>query len=168
MKELLMRLSCLLSDRFNRSITSLNISVQQTTGSMMFGTFGPSYSFTVYTLAKDLQPTTSKRNVALVQKRIHELLGIHPDRGVVLFIPIKPEHAGYDGQTLAGVVDKLEGKKARLRQTPQLDAEKTSTSTPVLPASQEAETSRQVSRTREPRLKRRLSMVSLVPRLSLP
>jgi hypothetical protein len=76
------------------------------------GNFEPAYVLTITALASELQPTTNKRNAALIQKHMEEGLGVPPSRGFVHFIPAAEESIAHNGKTLAGELDDV-GKAAR-------------------------------------------------------
>ena len=76
---------------------------------MLFGgTFDPAYVMSVYALPSQLQPTTNKRNAALIQKHMEEALGVVPSRGFLRFVPAMEEHTAWKGKTMAGEIDDLE------------------------------------------------------------
>lgn len=76
---------------------------------MLFGgTFDPAYVMSVFALPSQLQPTTNKRNAALIQKHMEEAIGVTPSRGFLRFIPTLEEHTAWNGKTLAGEIDDLE------------------------------------------------------------
>lgn len=72
------------------------------------GTFDPAYVMSVYALSSQLQPTTNKRNAALIQRHMEEALGVPPSRGFLRFIPVMEEHSAWKGKTVAGEIDDLE------------------------------------------------------------
>jgi len=55
-----------------------------------------------------LQPTTNKRNAALIQKHMEEAIGVAPSRGSVRFVPAAEENIACSGKTVAGEIDDLE------------------------------------------------------------
>ncbi|KAL2169675.1 hypothetical protein VTG60DRAFT_5814 [Thermothelomyces hinnuleus] len=62
----------------------------------------------VRALPSQLQPTTNKRNAALLQRHMEEALGVSPSRGVLRFVPIPEEHLACGGKTVAGEIEELE------------------------------------------------------------
>lgn len=73
---------------------------------MVFGgTFDPAYVISVHALPTQLQPTTNKRNAALIQKHLEEVLGVIPSRGFLRFIPTPEESTAQNGKTIAGEVE---------------------------------------------------------------
>ena len=69
------------------------------------GTFEPSYVMCIYALPTELQPTTNKRNAALIQKHMEEALGVLPSRGILRFVPVAEENLVVNGKTIAGALD---------------------------------------------------------------
>lgn len=85
------------------------------------GTFEPAYVMTVSALPFEMQPTTNKRNAALIQKHMEEALGVPSIRGFLRFIPAPEENIARGGKTLAGEIDGL-GKDFSRRNDENLDA----------------------------------------------
>ncbi|KAH6624833.1 Tautomerase/MIF superfamily [Chaetomium sp. MPI-SDFR-AT-0129] len=99
-----------LSTRYQRPVSSIVITLHH--GACMFfaGSFDPAYTMSVAALATQLQPTTNKRNAALIQRHMAETLGVSPERGLVRFVPVQEEHLASGGKTVAGEVEELERK----------------------------------------------------------
>lgn len=75
---------------------------------MVFGgTFDPAYVLEIFALPTQLQPTTNKRNAALVQKHMEEGIGVKPSRGFLRFIPTLEENTARNGKTLAGEIEEV-------------------------------------------------------------
>lgn len=74
------------------------------------GSFDPAYTMSIAALATQLQPTTNKRNAALIQRHMAETLGVPPERGLLRFVPVQEEHLACGGKTVAGEVEELERK----------------------------------------------------------
>lgn len=62
----------------------------------------------VFALPSQLQPTTNKRNSALIQKHMEEALGVKPQRGYLRFVPTPEESVAVGGKTMAGEMDDIE------------------------------------------------------------
>ena len=79
-------------------------------GACMFwgGSFDPAYVMSVAALPSQLQPTTNRRNAALIQRHMEETLGVRPARGVLRFVPVAEECWVWGGRTVAGEVEELE------------------------------------------------------------
>ena len=59
-------------------------------------------------LQSQLQPVTNKRNAALIQKAMEDVLGVVPERGLIKFMPIPEENLATNGKTVAGEIEDLE------------------------------------------------------------
>lgn len=72
------------------------------------GSFDPAYTITVTALPSQIQPTTNKRNAALIQSFMNEALQVPAHRGVVKFVAITEENFATNGQTVLGLMESLE------------------------------------------------------------
>ncbi|KAK4456079.1 Tautomerase/MIF superfamily [Podospora aff. communis PSN243] len=101
-------LSCHLSIRYQRPMSSIVVSLHH--GACMFfaGSFDAAYVMTISALPSQVLPTTNKRNAALVQKHMEEAIGVQPKRGLIRFVPIQEENMANNGKTMAGEIDELE------------------------------------------------------------
>lgn len=101
-------LSCHLSTRYQRPVSSIVVSVHH--GACMFfaGSFDAAYVVTISALPSQLLPTTNKRNAALIQKHMEDATGVKPNRGLLRFISIQEENMANNGKTTAGEIDELE------------------------------------------------------------
>lgn len=72
------------------------------------GSFDPAYVMSIFALPSQLQPTTNKRNSALIQKHMEEVLGVSASRGLLRFVPTSEEDFASNGNTVAGEIDNLE------------------------------------------------------------
>ncbi|KAK0646498.1 Tautomerase/MIF superfamily [Cercophora newfieldiana] len=101
-------LSCHLSTRYQRPMSSIVVSLHH--GACMFfaGSFDAAYVMTISALPSQLLPTTNKRNAALIQKHMEEAIGVLPKRGLLRFVPTQEENMANNGKTMAGEIDELE------------------------------------------------------------
>lgn len=76
------------------------------------GSFEPAYILTITALPAQLQPTTNKRNAALVQAFMTELLGVDAERGIIRFQPIPEENLSTNGVTMLGELERVEKQQA--------------------------------------------------------
>ncbi|KAK4179266.1 Tautomerase/MIF superfamily [Triangularia setosa] len=101
-------LSYHLSTRYQRPVSSIVITLQHGACMLFGGTFDPAYVMSIFALPSQLLPTTNKRNTALIQKHMEEVIGVVPARGFLRFVPTKEEHLACNGKTMAGEIDELE------------------------------------------------------------
>ncbi|KAK3295906.1 Tautomerase/MIF superfamily [Chaetomium fimeti] len=97
-----------LSTRYQRPVSSIVVTLRH--GACMFwgGSFDPAYVMSVSALPSQLQPTTNRRNAALIQRHMEDTLGVRPGRGLLRFVPVPEECLVCDGRTVAGEVEELE------------------------------------------------------------
>lgn len=88
------------------------ITVNHSACLLLGGSFEPTYVMTINALAVQVQPTTNKRNAALIQTFMTESIGVSPDRGIVKFIPIPEESLAMNGMTILGEIERLERQHA--------------------------------------------------------
>lgn len=73
---------------------------------MMFGgSFDSAYTLTIHALPSLTQPTTNKRNAALIQKHIEETLGVKASRGYVRFVATPEDTVAVGGKTIAAEIE---------------------------------------------------------------
>ncbi|KAI1143607.1 Tautomerase/MIF [Hypoxylon sp. FL0543] len=94
-------LSYHLSNRYQRPMSSIVINLTHGCCMMFGGSFDPAYTLTIHALPSLVQPTTNKRNAALVQRHIQETLGVVPSRGYVRFVATPEENVAVGGKTIA-------------------------------------------------------------------
>ncbi len=78
---------------------------------MFGGSFDPAYVLTINALPSQIQPTTNKRNAALTQAFLHDVLGVTADRGVIRFNAIAESDLATNGQTILGEIALLDKQK---------------------------------------------------------
>ena len=84
------------------------ITVNHSACLLLGGSFEPTYILTINALPVQLQPTTNKRNAALIQNFMAESIGVMPDRGIIKFVPIPEESLAMNGMTILGEIERLE------------------------------------------------------------
>jgi hypothetical protein len=72
------------------------------------GTFDPCYILTLSCVPSQMQATTNKRNAALIQSFMADILSVPPERGIIKFVPIPEENFACNGNTLFGEIERLE------------------------------------------------------------
>ncbi|KAI1457612.1 Tautomerase/MIF [Annulohypoxylon moriforme] len=98
-------LSYHLSNRYQRPISSIVINLNHGCCMMFGGSFDPAYTLTIHALPNLVQPTTNKRNAALIQKHIQETLGVVTSRGYVRFVATSEENVAIGGKTIAAEIN---------------------------------------------------------------
>jgi hypothetical protein len=88
------------------------ITVNHSACLLLGGSFEPTYILTINALPVQLQPTTNKRNAALIQQFMCESIGVTPDRGIVKFVAIQEESLAMNGMTILGDIERLERQQA--------------------------------------------------------
>lgn len=88
------------------------INVDHSSCLALAGTFEPCYILTLTALPSQMQPTTNKRNAALIQSFMADILSVSPDRGIVKFVPIAEEDYAMNGSTMLGEIERLEKQGA--------------------------------------------------------
>lgn len=73
---------------------------------MMFGgSFDSAYTLTIHALPSLTQPTTNKRNAALLQRHLEEALGVKSARGYVRFVATPEDMVAVGGRTIAAEIE---------------------------------------------------------------
>jgi hypothetical protein len=103
-------LSAHIATRFQRSESAVMISIDHSACLMYGGSFEPAYIISVSALESQCQASTNKRNAALMQSFLADVLSVTPDRGVIRFNPIKEDCLATNGRTVAGQIEKIEGE----------------------------------------------------------
>ncbi|KAI5917962.1 Tautomerase/MIF [Camillea tinctor] len=98
-------LSYHLSNRYQRPISSIAITLGHGSCMMFAGSFEPAYTLTIYALPSLVQPTTNKRNAALIQRHLQESLRVMPSRGYIHFVATPEENVAVGGKTIAAEID---------------------------------------------------------------
>lgn len=96
-----------LSQRYHRPTSSIFITLAHSVCLLYAGTFDSAYILTLTALPSQIQPTTNKRNAALIQNFMADSLGVSPDRGVVRFVGVAEEYLATNGTTVLGEIENL-------------------------------------------------------------
>ncbi|KAK8136663.1 Macrophage migration inhibitory factor [Apiospora sp. TS-2023a] len=97
-----------ISNRYQRPMSSIVVNVQHSMCIMFGGSFDPAYTLTIHALPSLVQPTTNKRNAALMQTHIQDTLGVPASRGYVRFEATPEANMAYGGKTVAGEMDDID------------------------------------------------------------
>lgn len=76
------------------------------------GNFEPCYILTIHAVPSQMGPTTNKRNAALIQGFLENILSVRADRGIVTFVAIAEENLATNGQTMLGEMDRQEKRNS--------------------------------------------------------
>ncbi|KAI1106260.1 Tautomerase/MIF [Jackrogersella minutella] len=98
-------LSYNLSNRYQRPVSSIVVNLNHGCCMMFGGSFDPAYTLTIHALPNLVQPTTNKRNSALIQRHILETLGVVTSRGYVRFVATPEENVAHGGKTIAAQIN---------------------------------------------------------------
>jgi hypothetical protein len=91
-----------LSTRYATPMDGIAVHLVHGTCLLLGGTFDPAYVVSIYTLPHLVQTATNKRNAALLQKMMKDMLEVSVDRGVVRYVPVAEHCFARAGKTLAG------------------------------------------------------------------
>ena len=97
-----------LAARYTRPDSSIMINVDHSSCLALGGTFDPCYILTLSLVPSQMQATTNKRNAALIQSFMADILSVPPERGIVKFVAIPEENFAVNGSTLFGEIERLE------------------------------------------------------------
>ncbi|KAL8816423.1 MAG: hypothetical protein Q9223_004563 [Gallowayella weberi] len=100
-----------LSQRYQRPVSSIFITLNHSECLLYAGSFDSAYIMTITALPTQIQPTTNKRNTVMIQKFMADSLGVTPERGVVRFVGIAEEYLATNGNTVLGEIENM-GKEA--------------------------------------------------------
>lgn len=101
-------LSYHLAARYTRPDSSIMINVDHSSCLALAGTFEPCYMLIITTVPSQMQPATNKRNAALIQSFMADILSVPPDRGIIKFVPIPEENYAMNGNTMLGEIERME------------------------------------------------------------
>jgi hypothetical protein len=101
-----------LSQRYQRPESSILITVNHSACLLLGGSFEPTYLLRISALPVQLQPTTNKRNAAMIQSFMFESIGVQAERGIINFTPIAEECLATNGTTMLGEIERLERQQA--------------------------------------------------------
>ncbi|CEO59488.1 hypothetical protein PMG11_04163 [Penicillium brasilianum] len=110
--RLISDLVCRLAHIYQRPESALQVVVQHNVSIIFGNTSLPSYLLKIFALPSAIAPVTNIRNADLIQKALQELLGIAPDQGILLFLPVPEDNLATNGSTAHGVISRLERTEA--------------------------------------------------------
>ncbi|KAJ5779988.1 Tautomerase [Penicillium paradoxum] len=93
---------------YQRPETSILVTIDQN-ADLIFGTNpGSAYLLKISALSSLIGSLTNLRNTNLIQAAIQELIGIAPDKGVVIYTPVSEDNLATNGTTARAEIDRLE------------------------------------------------------------
>lgn len=97
-----------MSQIYQRPETYMMVAVQQD-ANLRFGNVAlPAYFMKLMALPSLVGPVTNLRNTILIQAVLQELLGIKPNRGVIIYVPVPEDSFATNGATAMGEIARLE------------------------------------------------------------
>ncbi|KAI7347061.1 hypothetical protein KC320_g7485 [Hortaea werneckii] len=105
-------LSYHLAQRYTRPDSSIMIKVDHSACLALGGTFDPCYILNVTTVPSSMGPSINKRNAALIQSFMADILSVPSDRGIVKFTPIEEFNYAMNGTTMHAEIERLEKHQA--------------------------------------------------------
>lgn len=95
-----------LAARYTRPDPAIMVQVDHSVCLAFGGNFDPCYILTLTTGPSQMGPTMNKRNAALIQSFMADVLGVPAERGVVKFHAMPEENFAYNGTTLLGEIER--------------------------------------------------------------
>ncbi|KAI1820979.1 Tautomerase/MIF [Xylaria intraflava] len=99
-----------LSHRYQRPITSINVTLHHSVCMLFGGDVEPACTLAIYALPSLVQPATNRRNAMLIQQHLNETLGVMSMRCYIRFEGTPEENFGIGGKTVASKVDELSAR----------------------------------------------------------
>lgn len=104
-----------LSTRYQRPMSSIVITLHHGTCMLFGGTFEPACTLAIHALPGLLQPATNRRNAAMIQRHLHETLGVVSTRSYIRFEATPEENIAIGEKTLAAEIEGLSRENADLK-----------------------------------------------------
>ncbi|KAJ5458663.1 Tautomerase [Penicillium sp. IBT 31633x] len=97
-----------LAQFYQRPETSMLVTINQNADLLFGTTSGPAYLLKISALSSLIGPLTNLRNTSLIQSTIQDLIGIPPDKGVIIYTPVSEDNLATNGTTARAEIDRLE------------------------------------------------------------
>lgn len=101
-----------LAARYTRPDSVVMVKVDHSACLALGGTFDPCYILTITTVPSHVGPTMNKRNAALIQSFMADILSVPAERGIIKFEPIAEENFAINGNTMLGEIERQEKQQA--------------------------------------------------------
>ncbi|KAF2085560.1 hypothetical protein K490DRAFT_13356, partial [Saccharata proteae CBS 121410] len=105
-------LSYQLSQRYQRPESAIMVTLHHSACLLLGGSFDPAYILSITALPTQLQPVTNKRNAALLQTFMADVLGVTMTRGIIRFQGLAEENMATNGRTMLGEIERVEREHA--------------------------------------------------------
>ncbi|EME47371.1 hypothetical protein DOTSEDRAFT_50786 [Dothistroma septosporum NZE10] len=105
-------LSYHLAARYSRPDSCVMVKVDHSACLALGGTFDPCYMLTITTVPSQMGPTTNKRNAALIQSFMADILSVAPERGIIKFEAIPEDNYAINGTTILGEIERQEKQQS--------------------------------------------------------
>ncbi len=96
-----------LSNRYQRPMSSIVITLHHGICMLFGGTFEPACTLAIHALPSLLQPATNRRNAVLIQRHLQEALGVVSKRSYIRFEATPEDNIAIGGKTLAAEIEGL-------------------------------------------------------------
>ncbi|KAI9829958.1 MAG: hypothetical protein M1819_005930 [Sarea resinae] len=104
--------SSYLAQRYRRAESSIMITFHHSSCLILGGVFEKAYVLTITALPSEVQPTTNKRNAALLTDFLSKYFTCSPDRSIIHFQALAEENLARAGTTVLGHIEAAERAKA--------------------------------------------------------
>jgi hypothetical protein len=101
-------LSYNLVKRYNRPASAIMVKLDHSACLALGGTFDPCYILTITAVSSHMGPTMNKRNAALIQSFMADILSVPPNRGIIKFHQMPEENLAINGTTILGELERQE------------------------------------------------------------
>ncbi|KAJ5743186.1 hypothetical protein N7533_010288 [Penicillium manginii] len=106
--DLMMDISRHLALIYQRPEAAICLTIQ-TEAPLSFGNISlPAYKLKIYALPSVIAPTTNMRSTTMLTEELYQLIGIGPDLGVIIFIPVPQENLAMYGSVVGNELSKVE------------------------------------------------------------
>ncbi|KAJ5167479.1 uncharacterized protein N7482_006260 [Penicillium canariense] len=101
-----------LAQIYQRPESAVQVAMHPDISIVFANVFLPSYLLKIYALPASIAPVTNLRNTGLIQRALQDLLGIPPEQGVVLYLPVPEENLATNGSTAQREISRLDHTEA--------------------------------------------------------
>ena len=106
-----------LAQRYSRPNSCIMVQVSHSACLAMGSTFDPCYNLTINSVTSQMGPTMNKRNAALIQGFMADILSVPAERGIIKFSSIPEENLAIGGTTVQADTEKAEKERGRTKTT---------------------------------------------------